>query len=340
MARPRRWSQSIRFGTSVRAASEPGLEMMPTVLMMGIEEKLLVPFRAQNGAFDHVREKSEFAHGPRHPKTGGLADGRVAHDAALAHLALARLKLRFDQYNHLPAGTEQRHGSGQDQSDGDEADVARDQVDGLADLGEGEFARVDAFMEDDARVGAELPGKLAGADVDGMDARGAGLQEGVGEPAGRGADIEGDLAGAIDGEMAQRGRELEAAAADVRRAREDFDRGIRIHGMSRLGGLLPADENFARHDEGLRFFAGLGEAALDEQAVEAEFHGRGPIFTAETQRTRRLRGETMGRGDHDLRCTIKSASSCRRAARAANSSSTWCARAHSSSAMRREASRP
>ena len=29
---------------------------------------------------------------------------RIANDAALAHLALPHLELRFDQYNHLAAG--------------------------------------------------------------------------------------------------------------------------------------------------------------------------------------------------------------------------------------------
>ena len=43
-----------------------------------------------------------FAHGAVHPLAGGLVQLGLAHDAALAHLALADFKLRFDQYNHLP----------------------------------------------------------------------------------------------------------------------------------------------------------------------------------------------------------------------------------------------
>ena len=61
---------------------------------------------------------------------------RIAHDAAFAHLSLAHFKLRFDQYNHLPVGLQQRYGGGQDQGDGNEADVAGEQVDRLADIGE------------------------------------------------------------------------------------------------------------------------------------------------------------------------------------------------------------
>ena len=72
--------------------------------------------------------ESEFAARPVHPLAGGLVQLRIAHDAALADLALAHFKLRFDQYNHLPAGPEQRNRGGQDQRHRDEADVAGDQV--------------------------------------------------------------------------------------------------------------------------------------------------------------------------------------------------------------------
>ncbi len=41
---------------------------------------------------------------PLHAFAGGLVQLRIAHDAALAHLALAHFELRLDQYNHLPAG--------------------------------------------------------------------------------------------------------------------------------------------------------------------------------------------------------------------------------------------
>ena len=38
-------------------------------------------------------------------------------------------------------------------------------------------ARVDAFVQHHARVGAQLPVELAGADIHGVHARGAGLQQ-------------------------------------------------------------------------------------------------------------------------------------------------------------------
>ena len=45
--------------------------------------------------------ESEFAHGPFDSFASRLVQFGVANDAALAHLALAHFKLRFDQYNHL-----------------------------------------------------------------------------------------------------------------------------------------------------------------------------------------------------------------------------------------------
>jgi hypothetical protein len=71
--------------------------------MMGIEEKLLVPFGAENGAFHDTGLESKFLHRGSNPMASSLVELRVANDAALAHLALTDFELRFDQYNHLAA---------------------------------------------------------------------------------------------------------------------------------------------------------------------------------------------------------------------------------------------
>src|ERR1039457_5052284 len=103
-AMPRWRSHSISLGTRAPAAGEFGLEMMPTVLMMGIEEKLLVPFGAGDGGLDDSGLESEFAHGPFDFLASLSVQFRLANAAALAYLALAHFELRFDQYNHLPGG--------------------------------------------------------------------------------------------------------------------------------------------------------------------------------------------------------------------------------------------
>src|SRR5438552_17958209 len=101
---PRPVSHSISLGTMSPAAGTLGFEMMPTVLTMGMEEKLLVPFGTQYGAFDDAGLESEFAHGPRHPIASRLVKFRIADNAALADLAPACFKLWLDQYNHGAAG--------------------------------------------------------------------------------------------------------------------------------------------------------------------------------------------------------------------------------------------
>ena len=58
-------SQRISFGTSSAAAGTPGFEMMPTVLMSGIEQKFLVPFRAGNRAFHDAGLEAQTLHGVR-----------------------------------------------------------------------------------------------------------------------------------------------------------------------------------------------------------------------------------------------------------------------------------
>jgi hypothetical protein len=94
MPRPR--SHSISAGTILAAAAEFGFEMIPTVLMVGIEQELLVSFGAEDGTFHHAGFESEFAYRPRDPLASSLVDGGIAHDAAFAHLAPAGFKLRFD----------------------------------------------------------------------------------------------------------------------------------------------------------------------------------------------------------------------------------------------------
>ena len=55
-----------------------------------------------------------------------------------------------------------------------------------------QVAGVGLFVDHDARVGAELPGELAVADIDGMDVGGAVGEQDVGEASGGGADVQAD----------------------------------------------------------------------------------------------------------------------------------------------------
>src|SRR5271157_189933 len=95
-AMPRPRSHSMSTGTMLAAAVEFGFETIPTVLMVGIEEELLVSFGAENGTFHHGDLESELAHGSRYSLASSSVNEGIAHDAAFAHLAPARFKLRFD----------------------------------------------------------------------------------------------------------------------------------------------------------------------------------------------------------------------------------------------------
>ena len=107
--------------------------------------------------------------------------------------------------------------------------------------------------------------------------------------------------------MAQRARQLEAAAAHVGRSRENLDAAVVGHRLAGLGGLLPVNQHLARHDQGLRLLAGFREASFYDEAIQARLHDLvstnrsvtrpsrnqtgEPFFDAETRRHGEKRGE-------------------------------------------------
>ena len=136
-----------------------------------------------------------------------------------------------------------------------------------------------------------------------MHARRAALQQAIGEAAGGGAHIQADASRDTDAEVRDRGIQLEPAAADERRLRQHFDAASASTGWPGFRGFAAIHQHLARHDQRLRFFARGGQTALHQQTVQARLH--------------------------DLRWTIRSASSCRRPARAPKAASVSCARRHS-----------
>src|ERR1700685_1219123 len=99
MRRPRTRSQSISFGASSAAAGTPGLEKMPTVLMSGIEQELLVSFRAQDGTLDNVSLKIHLTNCRFDTLAGRLMQLGIADDATLSHLFPAHFELGLDQHH-------------------------------------------------------------------------------------------------------------------------------------------------------------------------------------------------------------------------------------------------
>src|SRR5690242_19815447 len=129
---PRSASHASSLGTSSAAARIPGFEMMPTVLMTGIEQELLVAFRAGNRTFHDARFEAQALHRVFHARARCAMQFRRAHDAALADLAFPHFELWLDEYNHRTLGAQNRRSRRQNQSHRNEADIKRRQVDKLA----------------------------------------------------------------------------------------------------------------------------------------------------------------------------------------------------------------
>src|SRR5579864_442585 len=93
-------SQASSFGTSSAAARTPGFEIMPTVLMTGIKQELLVAFRAGYGTFHDACFEPQALHRVLHARARFAMQFRRAHDAAFADLTFPHLELWLDEYNH------------------------------------------------------------------------------------------------------------------------------------------------------------------------------------------------------------------------------------------------
>ena len=164
-----------------------------TWLTAAIKQKLLVAFRACDRAFHDLGGEIRFFH-----STPALWRTRLHAARRRARFRLCRpvpCRLRTAASPAPPfrpgSGFRYAHHRGENQRGRNEADIADRQIDWLAEIGQFEISGVEAFVHDDARIAAQLPVELAGADVDGMDARRAVLQQAIGEAACGGTEIGG-----------------------------------------------------------------------------------------------------------------------------------------------------
>ena len=116
------------------------------------------------------------------------------HDAALPHPLAPDLELGLDHRQAVPALGRARERRGQSLAQRDERDVGDDEVGRVGQRAGLERARVHALDHRHARVVADLPVKLPVGHVERDHARGAALEQAVGEAAGGGADVERQLA--------------------------------------------------------------------------------------------------------------------------------------------------
>ena len=147
-----------------------------------------------------------------------------------------------------------------------------------------EVADVGALAHGDARVVAQRPGELAAADVDRVDVRGAGLEQAVGEPAGRRAGVEGPTA------RARRPRSARARRRASRRRGTRSGAGRRSSWIGSsaptsragAGAGLPADPDPSGGDRLDRLAAAPEQPPAHELGVESPAHSH----------RRRIRGST------------------------------------------------
>jgi len=249
---------------------EPG-SRSKTSGLVGVEEEFLVAFGSGEVAWlDVLGEEAEGFGGRLDGGDGSLVQGRVGDDAARADIFAAEFKLGFDEDEEVGAGGGAADCGGENFSDGDERDVGDNERCGFGYVGGPEVPGV-ALDWENARVLLELPVELAGVDVDGENFGGAMLEEAVGEAAVGGAEIKADFVAWVDGEVQEGAFEFEATAGDVLlEAAADFNLCVVGDGVAGLGDRGAVHKNFGGQDHGLGFLAGRGEAADDEELVQAE----------------------------------------------------------------------
>src|SRR5260370_42225652 len=142
---PRSASHASSLGTSSAAAGTPGFEIMPTVLMTGIEEELLVAFRTGDGTFHDARFEAQALHRALHADARFAMQFRRAHDAAFADLPFPYFELWLDEYNHAALGAQNRRDRRQNEGYGNEADIKSGQGHKFTDVLQAQVSRVDAL---------------------------------------------------------------------------------------------------------------------------------------------------------------------------------------------------
>src|SRR6478672_6833070 len=126
------------------------------------------------------------------------------------------------------------------------------------------MASVRMILHNDARVRADAPIELCDSDIHGIHARGAALQQTIGEAACRCANVDTHLARHIDTKVRQCRIQLESSTTDERQVSEYLDLSGCGDGMSRLFLLLMVHQNATGENQRLCSLTRLGETAIDQ----------------------------------------------------------------------------
>ena len=139
------------------------------------------------------------------------------------------------------------------------------------------MAGVDFFEIRDARVREKFGVELRTADIYANNVRGPRLEGAVGEAAGGRADVEDVRAAEIEREAFEGTAEFFASAGDETWWLLDDQIEVGREFFTRFVEAIRAAQNAATHNQCLRLSPCRGEAAGDEEFVEAEFRSGGHI---------------------------------------------------------------
>ena len=167
-------------------------------------------------------EKSKFPVQTRSCSCGSLTMPR-------ARMASRRLQTGFDEGEELGPGFYERQGFRQGEFQGNETDVADDEIDFALEVTGGEIAGVEAFDGCDIWICMKRSVKLAVAHVDGCHMGRPLLQQHLGEASRRGANIKAIQSLDGDTEETESAFELERRARDIApRFIENFDAAFEL----------------------------------------------------------------------------------------------------------------
>ena len=185
------------------------------------------------------------------------------------------LERRLDQRDEpCRRGEQPRVDLGDRVGDRQVGQVHRDQVHGLADQVRAQPGQVGVFQVVHPRVSAQPPAELADTGIDGVDTGRPGIQQGLGEAAGRCAQVKRDDTGRVDLERGQRVGQLDHPAQPAGLAYPDG--GVRAHTRPRAGRRHAVDQDRAVGDQpGGIFQAGKSVLEQSEQRDERDAPDRG-----------------------------------------------------------------
>ena len=173
------------------------------------------------------------------------------------------------------------------------ADIERGKVHQFADIFEPQVSRVDSLVDHHARIVAEFPIELARRRRPRRArAHAPRCKQAIRESAGGRSDVQAHPPGTPRWRIHPARLRALCRRGPHKALYRDFDAAGNFDGVARLQRFLAVDQHFARHDQRLRFFAGLGQTALDQQAIEALLHEfRWTIRSASSRRRLCARAE-------------------------------------------------